>query len=133
MILNITMNWKHHRPGPKIIRQHTCRRMFHFLRGTVIATIMMAWGDEKALQEGILVGYLDGGRREKMEMDLCHFADERRDPVVFFANLLMQFRLALISNNHSISGLPTASYFIPDLLCLLTVVLFQRSLPSPTT
>ena len=63
------------------------------------------------------VGYLEveGATREKMESDLRHFADERRDPLVFFANLLMQFRLALISNNHSVSGLPTASYLVRDL------------------
>ena len=53
------------------------------------------------------VDYLDEDRWDKMESDLSHFADERRDPLVFIATLLMQFRLALISNNHSISGLST--------------------------
>ena len=63
------------------------------------------------------VGYFDP--REKMESELSHFADERRDPLVFFADLLMQFRLALISNNHSVSGLPT---FTLELFCLLTLM-----------
>ena len=77
----------------------------------------------------IEVGYL--AAFERTEPDLSHFADERKDPLVFFATLLMQFRLALISNNHSISGSPPTSSFPflpPD-----SDNVFQRSLASPTT
>ena len=58
------------------------------------------------------VGYLGRAARERAEPDLAHFGDERRDPLTFFGHLLMQFRLALICNNHSISGLSTADLVV---------------------
>jgi hypothetical protein len=41
-----------------------------------------------------------------------HFSDDRSDPRVFFAHLLLQFRLALTSNNHSVSEIDSISGFV---------------------